>query len=142
MQVVVTMREQTTKISACPATNKQIQPTNKQWSPTETSQCEPCLYLQIHHSCIVNPAQLHNYIKALKDFLLSLCVGGSWALELVVYFDWLLICVTVLIYGISSLGSIIRMLQPKVLFPSTIYVSSLKTVENSVSIRKVLWTTQ
>lgn len=40
--------------------------------------------------------------------------------------------VNYLIYGISSLGSIIRMLQPKVLFPSTINVSSLRKMEKKV----------
>lgn len=67
---------------------------------------------------------------------------SSSAVDLVINFYRLLKCVTVLIYCISPLGSIIRVLQTEVLFPSTVNISSLKTTRNDVSVLQVLWTSQ
>lgn len=52
---------------------------------------------------------------------------GFISFTLVVDFYWLFECMAILIGCICSFGGTIRMLQAKVLFPSSINISSLKT---------------
>lgn len=88
-------------------------------------------------------AQPHDSTCHWRVLLFSPSRGASFAwLLLVIDSNGLLICVSVLICCIRPFGSIVRVLQPQVLFPSTIDISPLETSGDDIRVLKVLRTTQ